>query len=184
MTQLRTSAHTLAIEYGRYTRPKIQLEDRYGLFCPHILEDEKHFWSNVLWIKPKRTFCSRRSNTYFKLSATSIKKKNSFSFWTVKTSRYLPGLVNLYITHLKQEMKSWYNFVTGYNSLSSADKYLLLISIYAWMYVCVLIRAYLCVCMHVYICMCIYMGSIYMFMRRVCIHARAPYFNVLRFYII
>ena len=43
MAQLRTSSHTLAIEYGRYTRPKTKLEDRSCLFCPHVLEDEKHF---------------------------------------------------------------------------------------------------------------------------------------------
>ena len=50
------------------------------------------------------------------------------------------------------------------------------------MYVCVLIRVYLYECMHVYIYMCIYMCSIYMFMRRVCIHTRIPYFSELRFY--
>ena len=43
MAQLRTSSHTLAIEYGRYTHPKTKLEDRYCLFCPHALGDEKHF---------------------------------------------------------------------------------------------------------------------------------------------
>ena len=51
------------------------------------------------------------------------------------------------------------------------------------LYVCVLIRVYLYVCMHVYIYMCIYMCSIYMFMRRVCIHTRKPYFSELRFYV-
>ena len=52
------------------------------------------------------------------------------------------------------------------------------------MYVCVLIRVYLYVCMHVYIYMCIYMCSIYMFMRRVCIHTRIPSFSELRFYVV
>ena len=47
MTQLRTSSHTLAIEYGRYTRPKTKLENRYCLFCPHILEDDKHFFGRM-----------------------------------------------------------------------------------------------------------------------------------------
>ena len=42
MSQLRTSSHTLAIEYGRYTRPKTKIEDRKCSSC-HILEDEKHF---------------------------------------------------------------------------------------------------------------------------------------------
>ena len=68
--------------------------------------------------------------------------------------------------------------------MSSVDKYSLLINISAWMYVCVLIRVYLYVCMHVYIYMCIYMCSIYMFMRRVCIHTRIPSFRELRFYVV
>ena len=42
MSQLRTSSHTLAIEYGRYTRPKTKFEDRNCSFC-HILDDERHF---------------------------------------------------------------------------------------------------------------------------------------------
>ena len=52
------------------------------------------------------------------------------------------------------------------------------------MYVCVLIRVYTYVCMHVYFYMCIYMCSIYMFMRRVCIHTRIPSFSELRFYVV
>ena len=72
----------------------------------------------------------------------------------------------------------------GVNPLSSVDKYSLLINISAWMYVCVLIRVYLYACMHVYIYMCIYMCSIYMFMRRVCIHTRIPYFSELRLYVV
>ena len=42
MSQLRTSSHTLAIEYGRYTRHKTKIEDRKCSSC-HILEDERHF---------------------------------------------------------------------------------------------------------------------------------------------
>ena len=42
MSQLRTSPHTLAIEYGIYTRPKTKIEDRECSSC-HILEDERHF---------------------------------------------------------------------------------------------------------------------------------------------
>ena len=54
MAQLRTSSHTLAIEYGRYTRPKTKLEDRYCLFCPHALEDEKHFLVECIVNKTER----------------------------------------------------------------------------------------------------------------------------------
>ena len=57
MAQLRTSSHapgTLSIEYGRYTRPKTKLEDRHCLFCPHTLEDEKHFLVECIVNKTKR----------------------------------------------------------------------------------------------------------------------------------
>ena len=54
MAQLRTSSHTLAIEYRRYTRPKTKLEDRYCLFCPHALEDEKHFLVKCIMNKAER----------------------------------------------------------------------------------------------------------------------------------
>ena len=43
MAQLRTSSHTLAIEYGRNTHPKTKIEDLNNPFCPHILKDEKCF---------------------------------------------------------------------------------------------------------------------------------------------
>ena len=70
MTQLRTSSHTLAIEYGRYTpqRPNLKIVIAYFVLISSKMRNV--FWSNVLWIKPKGTFCSRRSNTYFKHSAT------------------------------------------------------------------------------------------------------------------
>ena len=42
VAQLRTSPHTLAIEHGRYSRPKVQICDRTCNVCG-ILEDETHF---------------------------------------------------------------------------------------------------------------------------------------------
>ena len=54
MAQLRTSSHSLAIEYGRYTRPKTKLEDRCCLFCTHALEDEKHFLVECIVNKTER----------------------------------------------------------------------------------------------------------------------------------
>ena len=54
MAQLRTSSHALAIEYGRYTRPKTKLEDRCCLFCTHALEDEKHFLVECIVNKTER----------------------------------------------------------------------------------------------------------------------------------
>ena len=42
VAQLRTSSHTLAIERGRYSKPKVQIYDRTCNVCG-ILEDETHF---------------------------------------------------------------------------------------------------------------------------------------------
>ena len=52
-TQLRTSSHTLAIEYGRYTRPKTKIEDRNCSIC-HVLEDERHFVMDCTINQPER----------------------------------------------------------------------------------------------------------------------------------
>ena len=44
LTRLRISAHTLAIEHGRYTRPIIPPEKRLCTYCPNDkIEDEYHF---------------------------------------------------------------------------------------------------------------------------------------------
>ena len=42
-TQLRISAHSLAIETGRYSRPRISRERRYCFSCKDAIEDEGHF---------------------------------------------------------------------------------------------------------------------------------------------
>ena len=53
LSQLRTSSHTLAIEYGIYTRPKTKL---YGCNCfiCHVLEDERHFVMDCTINQPER----------------------------------------------------------------------------------------------------------------------------------
>ena len=53
MSQLRTSSHTLAIEYGRYTRPKTKIEDCNCSIC-HVLEDERHFVMDCTINQPER----------------------------------------------------------------------------------------------------------------------------------
>ena len=53
MSQLRTSSHTLAIEYGRYTRPETKIEDRNCSIC-HVLEDERHFVMDCTINQPER----------------------------------------------------------------------------------------------------------------------------------
>jgi len=42
-TRFRISAHNLAIERGRYTRPPTPLENRICPHCPQKIEDEHHF---------------------------------------------------------------------------------------------------------------------------------------------
>ena len=45
IARLRCSSHTLAIERGRYTRPKTPVEQRICYEC-NVLEDELHFVTN------------------------------------------------------------------------------------------------------------------------------------------
>ena len=100
-------------------------------------------------------------------------------------SRYLPGLLNLYTIHLKQEMKSWYNYVRGCKSPVQCRQIFI-----TYQYICMDVRMYVdtCVTICIYACVYlyvhIYMCSIYMFMRRVCIYARIPYCSELRFYVV
>ena len=49
LTKLRISAHSLAIETGRYTNPKTPKTERFCKFCKDKIEDEHHF----LFICPK-----------------------------------------------------------------------------------------------------------------------------------
>ena len=43
LTKLRVSAHNLAIERGRYTRPPTPRDERKCPHCPDDIQDEKHF---------------------------------------------------------------------------------------------------------------------------------------------
>jgi hypothetical protein len=43
LTKIRVSAHSLAIETWRYSRPKIPASERFCKFCKNVMEDEKHF---------------------------------------------------------------------------------------------------------------------------------------------
>jgi hypothetical protein len=46
LTKIRVNAHSLAIETGRYSRPKIPASERFCKFCENVMEDEKHFILN------------------------------------------------------------------------------------------------------------------------------------------
>jgi hypothetical protein len=43
LTKLRISAHSLAIETGRYGTTKIPADQKFCKFCPTNVEDEVHF---------------------------------------------------------------------------------------------------------------------------------------------
>ena len=43
ITKIRISAHSLAIETGRYCKPKILANERFCKFCKDQVEDEIHF---------------------------------------------------------------------------------------------------------------------------------------------
>ena len=43
LTKFRISNHTLMIEKGRHSKPKVPKELRFCHFCPNSVEDEKHF---------------------------------------------------------------------------------------------------------------------------------------------
>jgi hypothetical protein len=46
LTKISASAHSLAIETGRYSRPKMPASERFCKFCKNVMEDEKHFILN------------------------------------------------------------------------------------------------------------------------------------------
>lgn len=54
LTKIRISAHPLAIETGRYSRPKIPNNNRTCKFCTKTVEDEVHFILNCPYYKSLR----------------------------------------------------------------------------------------------------------------------------------
>ena len=87
--------------------------------------------------------------------------------------------------HLKQEMKSWYNYARGCKSPVQCRQIFI-----TYQYICMDVRmcvdtcVSICVYACVYLYVHIYVSYIYMFMRRVCIHTRIPSFSELRFYVV
>jgi len=64
LTKLRISAHSLAIERGRYTRPLTPVENRTCKNCPGDIENEYHFLIEC------KQYCQDRENLY-----NAIKRK-------------------------------------------------------------------------------------------------------------
>ena len=54
-TRFRISAHNLAIERGRYTRPPTPVEERTCKHCPQQVEDEFHVMMNCPEYSNQRT---------------------------------------------------------------------------------------------------------------------------------
>ena len=53
--RLRVSSHSLMIEKGRHSRPKIEREERYCPYCVNLVEDECHFITNCPLYNVSRT---------------------------------------------------------------------------------------------------------------------------------
>jgi hypothetical protein len=49
LTKLRISSHPLAIETGRYSKPKTPHNERFCKFCKDQVEDKSHFLFNKKW---------------------------------------------------------------------------------------------------------------------------------------
>ena len=61
LTRYRTSAHTLRIESGRYTRPVTPVCDRICKYCDHhVIDDEMHFILLCDTFRLKRQCFSKR----------------------------------------------------------------------------------------------------------------------------
>ena len=71
LTRFRISAHTLAIERGRYTTPKTPVEQRICKHCPDKVEDEMHFLMECSKYNEKRKILfdeiTKRCNNFIHL---------------------------------------------------------------------------------------------------------------------
>ena len=95
MLQLRTSSHTLAIEYGRYTRPTTKIEDRNCSFC-HILEDERYFLIDCYFNQ------AERENLFSKLTRIApnfihMTDEEKFIFLMCNKDQQIPTWVGKFI---------------------------------------------------------------------------------------
>ena len=150
MAHLRTSLHTLAIEYGRCTRPKANFEDRYCLFCPHMLEDEKYFLAECIENKTEMDILFSKVERLFKnFSCLDIGEKCIF-FLNSKDQQVLTWVAKFkYMIHLKQKIKSWFNYVTVCNSLVQCRQIFIINQ-----YICVDVR----MCVDTCVSICMYAG--------------------------
>jgi hypothetical protein len=103
LSKLRISAHRLRIETGRHTRPKIDSDKRYCVYCNDLsVEDEKHFMlSCKLYTEERKLFLSK-----LKEKLPSICLSNSEALFKIILSCYNGDaeVCNMIIKHIKQCM--------------------------------------------------------------------------------
>ena len=65
LARFRISSHNLRIETGRYSRPKLQVEDRVCIYCDsQETEDEVHFLNRCIYFKNERAILYRKCSKY------------------------------------------------------------------------------------------------------------------------
>ena len=103
LTRLSTSSHTLEIERGRYTIPKIPVCDRLCRTC-NVTEDEIHFLLNcVEYGKMRDDFYANVKNRY--VDFIGLNDNEKYSFLMTNADRYI--LVQcmarqIYLSHFYQ----------------------------------------------------------------------------------
>ena len=107
VSKLRASSHNLEIERGRYTRPKVNPENRLCPLC-YVVDNEIHF---VVWCRINETL---RITLWNKINAIDSgfayldDKDLSFATWClVVTEMYNHGLGNSCISHLIYVIKRY-----------------------------------------------------------------------------
>ena len=102
VVQLRTNSHTLAIERGRYSRPKVQICDRTCNVCG-IWEDETHFLIHYsLYKREREVLFSKWENSLINHSKLGLKNcyKQRGNLITTPKAFYCYDILCVVYTHL------------------------------------------------------------------------------------
>ena len=100
MSQLRTSSHTLAIDYLETASVLLVISSKM----------RDIFLSNVILIKQKEKTYSQNWHTQLQISFIWLTKKNEFSLCATKSNKYLHGLANSYMNLSKIELNTYHRY--------------------------------------------------------------------------
>ena len=100
MTRFRISAHNLAIERGRYTRPKpTPVEKRLCPYCPSAIQDEKHFLTTCTRYHTERQHMYDEINKLC-INFKSLTDDEKFSFLMISEGSICREVAQFIATHL------------------------------------------------------------------------------------